>query len=370
MINTLTKNQFDEFIAHFQLPTEVNNEFLYQVYELSVNGINELNDNNVITHLNGINQFDLINYCIGEYVYLVSPLNEEEKNKFVSNDNNVHYVASVVADKYLSLSLFNYKEKKMMNKYLPPISTLNLYLNFILNTLNKYAQNEPRKTLVRDLLARSTSIARCILSLLLDGYVTEAYATWRTLHECECTLVLLEKHGEPLINSYLKHMQYAIAYKNGFKDKEKTDAIFVEIKEGMASHNLKSKDMKKYIEYGWLYAIDEFKEEDGYKLNFKDGLERISGVKGYGEAYNISSEIVHATPMLIYPNKDYFYYVTLLSLYEAFFRLESSFLNLFAYHISKENLDAYLQMRKLYYSHLLNIYRREKDAFIARNIKN
>ena len=278
-------------------------------------------------------------------------------------------MASIVADKYLSLSLFNYQEQKIMNKYLPPISTLNLYLNFILNILNNYNQNEPHKTLIRDLLARSTSIARCILSLLVDGYVTEAYATWRTLHECECTLVLLEKYGDPLIKRYLRHMEYGYAFKAGKDHPEQTSEIFKEIKDGMARHDLKSKDMKKYIEYGWLYAIDEFKSNPDYKLNFKDGLEKISGVKGYGESYNLSSEIVHATPMLIYPNKDYFYYVTLLSLYEAFFRLESSFVSLFTKHISKESLDAYANMRNIYYSHIRTIYLREKEGFLARNIK-
>ena len=370
MINLLPKEQFTSFIKRFQLPHEVNFDFLYDVYETSVTGIKDLNDSNVINKLNGVNQYDLINYCLGEYLYIVSPLSEEDRKAFASNDNNVGYLASVVADKYLSLSLFNYQERKMMNKYLPPVSTLNLYLNFILNILKNYEQNEPQKTLIRDLLARSTSIARCILSLLVDGYVTEAYATWRTLHECECTLVLLEKYQEPLIDRYLRHMRYGIAYKNGLGTKEETDAVFVEIKQGMAEHNLKSKDMKKYIEYGWLYAIDEFASNPEYKLNFKDGLEKISGVKGYGDAYNLSSEIVHATPMLIYPNKDYFYYATLLSLYEAFFRLESSFINLFFKHISKENGEAYLRMRNMYYSHLMNIYNREKDYFLKKKIKN
>ena len=370
MINLISKEQFINIINRFQLTQDVNVDFLYEVYETSVEGIKDLNENNFIGLANGLNQYDLINYCLGEYLYLTQHFSKEDKEKFENDENNINYAASIVADKYLSLSLFNYQEKKMMNKYLPPVSTLNLYLNFILNILNNYEQNEPRRTLIRDLLARSTSIARCILSLLVDGYVTEAYATWRTLHECECTLVVLEKYGDSLIESYLRHMKYGIAYKKGIESKEETDAIFTEIKSGMAAHGLKSKDMKKYIEYGWLYGIKEFNDDLSYKLNFKDGLERISGVKGYGDAYNLSSEIVHATPMLIYPNKDYFYYATLLSLYEAFFRLESSFINLFFKHISKENAEAYIRMRNLYYSHLMNIYNREKDLFIKRKKKD
>ena len=370
MINVIDKEQFVNFLKRFQLPDDLNVDFLYDVYETSVSGIQDLDESKVFGKINNINQYDLINYCLGEYLYLTRPFTKEEKEKFFSDENNVQYVASVVADKYLSLSMFNYQERKIMNKYLPPISTLNLYLNFMLNILRGYKKNEPATTLVRDLLSRSTSIARSILLLLLDGYSTEAFATWRTLHECECTLVLLEKYGQPLIERYLRHMEYGMAYKKAIKDKEKVDALFVEIKEGMQEHDLRSKDMKKYIEYGWLYGITEFNEDPSYKLNFKDGLERISGVKGYGEAYNLSSEIVHATPMLIYANKDYFYFVTLLSLYEAFFRLESSFYHLLFSHISKESAEGYLRMRKLYYSHLLNIYNREKEAFIKHNTKN
>ena len=208
------------------------------------------------------------------------------------------------------------------------------------------------------------------LTLLVDGYVTEAFATWRTLHECECTLVLLEKYGDPLINLYLKHMQYGIAYKNGYQDKEQLDNIFVQIKSEMASHSLKSKDMKKFIEYGWLYGVKEFNELENAKLNFKDGLEVASGLTNYGDSYNLSSEIVHATPILIYSNKDYFYHVTLFSIYEAFFRLERSFVQLISSRVNEENRKRYLDMRNVYYSHLVTIYQREKALFQASKIKN
>lgn len=369
MINIINKEQFINFVKHYQLPIDVDIDFLYEIYETSASGIKDLSEANLIATINGINQYELINYCIGEYTYVIAPLPVDKRKEFIEKEDTLRNIASIVADKYLSLSMFNYQQKKVMNKFLPPVSTLNLYLNFMLNILNNYQKNEPYKTLITDLLQKSVSISRCILLLLVDGYVTEAYATWRTLHECECTLVLLEKYGEPLIARYLRHMQYGIAYKNGLNTKEETDEIFKEIKNNMAMHDLRSKDMKKYIEYGWLYGVDEFNADPLNKLNFKDGLEKVSGIKGYGESYNLSSEIVHATPMLIYSNKEYFYYVTLLSLYEAFFRLERSFVNLFFSHVSKENRDGYIQMRGLYYSHLMNIYNREKQIFMSKNIR-
>lgn len=364
-MNILNKEEFLNIINSVKVDVIINNDFLYDVYETVISGIDDMNQSKIFI----VNQMEIINYCIGEYIYTIAPFNEEQRAVFHS-DNNVVKMASFIADKYLSLSTFNHRETRVMNKYLPPISTLNLYLNFMLNILNGFNKNDPATTLVSDLLVKSISISRCILSLLVDGYVTEAFATWRTLHECECTLAVLEKYGDPLIKKYLRHMDYGIAYKNGYKDKEKQDAIFVEIKENMASHSLKSKDMKKYIEYGWMYGIEEFQNDPSYKLNFKDGLERISGVEHYGELYNISSEIVHATPMLIYSNTQYFYYLTLLTLYESFFRLEKSFVSLLSVRVSKDQFSHYLAMRNLYYSLLIELYSREKNIFFQNKNNN
>ena len=361
MINLVAKEKFADFIKRASNYPRLDVDFLYEVYEAVISGINEMRN---ISSM-GINQLEIVAYILNEYIYTTNVLTEEKFQEFKKDNNNIISMASITADKYLSLSLFNFQEKRVMDKYVPPISTLNLYLNFMLNILNNFSKNEPVNTLVRDLLDKSISISRCVLTLLLEGYVTEAFATWRTLHECECTLVLLEKYGEPLIQLYLKHMQYGMAYKKVIKDKDQLDEIFRVMKEEMAAHNLKSKDMKKYIEYGWLYGIEEFNNDPSYKLNFKDGLERISGITGYGDFYNLSSEIVHATPILIYSNRQYFYYVTLLSLYEAFFRLEQSFVNLLKNRLSEEHFQAYLTMRGVYYKHLVELYTREKAIFIA-----
>ena len=250
----------------------------------------------------------------------------------------------------------------MANKYIPPVSSLNLYLNFMLNILSTYQKNDPKQTLITDLLIKSVSISRCILQLIIDGYETEAFSSWRTLHECECTLILLDKYGEPLINNYLKHMNYGLAFNNAIKDKAKQDEIFYAMKDEMRCYELKSKDIRKYIEYGWLYQIVE-KGDETFKLNFRDGLEKLAGLSQYAKRYEISSEIIHSTPLLIYSNKEYFYYMTLLSLYESFFRLERVFISLFSKRVSEEQMKQYSEMRKVYYSQLVVIHKRELEYF-------
>lgn len=367
-MNILSKDQVYLVIKSLNTPLkEENYEFIYDVYSQTVEGISELNDSNVFAKINGINNFDIISYICGEYIYLTKNLNKEQIEKFNADENSATTIASFVADKYLSFSMFNYHEKKITNKYLPPVSTLNLYYNFILNVLNNYQQKDPSTTLVVDLLVKSISISRCVLNLLVDGYFTEAFATWRTLHECECTIILLNKYGGSLIDTYLKHMKYAIAYKDGVANKEEQDQIFVQIKKEMADHGLKSKDMKKYIEYGWLYDLKEFNDLPNGKLNFKDGLEVVSGLDAYGTSYNISSEIVHATPLMLYANNSNLYITTLILIYESFFRLEKIFIDFIVPRVNKNSLDVYLKMRKLYYSYLVRIYNSEKSKLNKKN---
>ena len=362
-VNRLNKENFIKFLEYINALDKVNVDFLFDVYEIASDGIESIYESNILNNLQQINPTELIMYAAGEYIYSVSSRTEEEKEAFDRSEEIKTSMATVVADKYLSLSHFAFKERKIANRYLPPMSSLNLYLNFILNILNTYKKNDPKSTLITDLLVKSISLAKCILNLLIDGYETEAFATWRTLHECECTLILLEKYGDPLIEQYLKHMKYGIAYKDLISNKEEQDNIFVQIKSEMKSHDLKSKDMKKFIEYGWLYSVPGIENIEGFKLNFRDGLEKVAGLTSYSKRYENSSELIHSTPMLFYANKQNFYFLSLLSLFESFFRLENIFVSLFSKRVSQEAFDKYTDMRNVYYVQLLNIHKIETNKY-------
>ena len=355
------KENFVKGISTLGLPDFFDVDYCYDIYRLANEGIQMLNDHNKQIVNKDINQHIIVLYCAGEILYTID--NNPDNYAAIKNDDVMSQIASVVADKYLSLAMFNHDEGKMANKFLPPCSSLEVYINFMLNIINSYKKNDPRSTLITDLLNKSLSISRCILNLLVEGYETEAFASWRTLHECECTLILLDKYGEELMNSYLKHMQFGLAFNNSIQDKTKQDEIFYSMKEEMKTHDLKSKDIKKYIEYGWMYAIKETKDNPNFKLNFRDGLEKLAGLSSYNQRYELSSEVIHSTPLLIYSRKQFFYYLTLLCLYESFFRLENVFVSLFAKRVSEEQMQQYLGMRKLYYSQLVSIHKRESIAF-------
>lgn len=360
--NIWSKEQVANYLKGIQVNVELDPDYIYDVYEMANEFIGIVDQENVQIEVKEINQFELLLYCVGEYYYSISHLNETELARFKANEEYPSSMASVAADKYLSLSIFNHVEKKLGNRFLPPASSLNIYLNFMLNIVKGYKKNDPQSSLISDLLMKSLTISRCILENLLSGYETEAFSSWRTLHECECTLILLDKYGAPLINKYLRHMNFGLAFNDTIPDKEQQDKIFYEMKEEMRGYGLKSKDIRKYIEYGWLYLIAD-KDDASFKLNFRDGLEKLAGLEMYSKRYELSSEIIHSTPLLIYSNKEYFYYMTLLSLYESFFRLERVFVSLFSKRVSEVQMKQYEEMRKVYYSQLVIIHKREMETF-------
>ena len=370
IIRIFTKEECDHVIDSLNNSSQFNKDFIYKVYSYTNEAIQQISDSNMLGNIPVINPVELIYYVVGEYIYSISYKSAENINSLLDNEEYISSMAGVIADKYLSLSMFNHAERKIANRYLPPMSSLNIYLNFILNILQNYRKNDPLSTLIADLLMKSVSISRSILTLLISGYETEAFSVWRTLHECECALVVLEKYGNPLINRYLIHMQYGIVFKNGNKEDERGNKIFSDMKKEMQNLGLKSKDIKKYIEYGWLYEIPGVKEDPEFKLNFRDGLERIAGLNAYTNRYELSSETVHVTPMLIYSNKEYFYFVTLISLYESFFRLEKVFVSLFSKRVDENTMKQYEELRNIYYSQLVNIHKREIVRFKAWQEKN
>ena len=360
------RDRFNAIIDSLTTGQEMNKDLIYEIYETTCDGIDQLVEAKIVIDPSVINPLEVIYYCVGEYIYTTAGKSLEEQQKLVTDEKYVTSIASVVSDKYLSLSMFNHAERKLANKFIPPISSINLYLNFMLNIVQNYKKNDPKSSLIADLLMKSVSISRCILQLIIGGYETEAFSSWRTLHECECTLLLLDKYGDDLINRYLKHMDYGIVYRKEDLTDERGNQLFAEMKEEMRSFGLKSKDIKKYIEYGWLYQIPGVKDDESFKLNFRDGLQKIAGLSVYANRYEMSSEIIHSTPLLIYSNKEYFYFITLLSLYESFFRLEQVFVSLFSKRVSEEQMKHYLRMRNLYYSQLVNIHKRESARYQQR----
>ena len=121
--------------------------------------------------------------------------------------------------------------------------------------------------------------------------------------------------------------------------------------------------MKRYIEYGWLLGVPDVMKIENFKFNFRDGVEKVAGLSQYSKVYEMSSEVTHSSPVLIYSKKNYFFYMSLLNLYESFFRIEKIFASLYMSTVSDAERASYIQMRKLYYGELLAAHSVAKQSF-------
>ena len=180
----ISKENVGLILKQINLQNIVDLDFIYDVYEIAFDAIMQVYSSKIFQSTPNINHNELIFYSIGEYFYGVINRNEKERVEFNHNENIKTSMARVVTDKFISMSHLMYKERKIANKYIPSISSLNLYLNFISNILDSYEKNDPKSTLITDLLIKSIGLMRCIINLLMDGNESEAFSTWRTLHEC------------------------------------------------------------------------------------------------------------------------------------------------------------------------------------------
>ena len=354
---------FDNIYKQLKLPSKYDESFLYELFETLVDSYNHTNFDNIDGNLlKNINSVKLFLYMLAEYDFFAGPLDEEKIKELNKNENILSMIVSMALDKYITNEKINLNEVLYVSKYSSNISSLMLYLNFMIKVMNQYSLNRPDKSLLSDILLKCCKISKCSLDLLVDGFETEAFSVWRTLHETECVLRLLVTYKEPIIKEYLVHMNYSLAYRKGIKDKALVDAIFVEIKDKLRSHNLKSKDMKKFIEYGYLFAVPGKELDKDFKLNFRDGVENLAGLSQYSALYEYSSEIAHSSPLMIYSNEKTLSHLTLVSLYEVFFRIEKIFTNHYLNSINDETVrKAYLQMRGLYYGQIVECYKRENN---------
>lgn len=366
-MNEEKKQRYLELIENLGAPNTVSHSFLAEVLLEMENSHDQIKAMNPIIASFGVNVVSLATYLINEHLFNLQIFEgKKTEAELIEDDNYVSTLMSVAFDKYFTNEHLAYKMGTYASKFNPVLSTMDLYLNFILGTLSHYKKGDPRETLVVDMLTSGFKMARCVTSLLENGFETEAFSTWRTLHENECILIVITNYGKPVVDAYLRHMKYALAFRSGLRSKEETDACFEEIKAKMKEMDLKSKDMKKFIEYGWLSATGNVNnEESGFKLNFRDGVEKAAKLSQYSKVYEMSSEIAHSSPLLIYSRKEYFTHLSILNLYESFFRLEKIFTQIYLASNNSESQQAYLRLRQLYGSSLLASHQLEQKTFLA-----
>ncbi|MGI6714212.1 MAG: DUF5677 domain-containing protein [Bacilli bacterium] len=365
-LTPMEKEKFLQLIEGLQLPESFDINFIYEMYETVLEGLGEVEQKSDLLRMEIVDHPKIVYYLLGEHYYYTFGVQPPKVAELLTNTQYQSFLLSSALDKYLTNGHLEYKLAQQYSPFSPPISTLELYLNFTLGILTRFKKREPTKTLIVDTMTKALTLGKGIINLLKDGFETEAFAIWRTLHETECVLILLDRYQTPAIQAYLTHLNYGLAFRGGITDKEKNDQVFAQIKEKMREHGLKSKDMKRFIEYGWLYDIPGIDFSTDYKLNFRDGLEKVAGLSAYSRNYEMASEVAHSSPLLIYAKDTFFGSIALINLYESFFRIEEIFRKVYLSAASDLEKRQYDLMRRIYSGSMKVIHEREVKKYLRK----
>lgn len=350
----LSKEQFHLIYSNVPLGPYDVEDYIYGIFNDVFNGLIEKLHNNPVIFAN---IQTILEYIMQEYLYFSQGKSEQEIHQLFDEKIFRMQFVKIVSDKFIFNEVTPYEPISLISYHSPVISTMELNLNFILNRIEVIKKNNPHNDILIDMFTKVFSMFKSLNYLLSNGFETEAFATWRTIHELECVIAIIDKN-KYIVPVYLQHIIYNNAFRNTFENKEEQQAVIDDLKSKMKAHDLKSKDMKKYIEYGWMYSIKNVEEVEGFKLNFRNGLEALAGLERYAKDYEMSSEVAHSSPLLIFSNKSFFKAMTIVRSYESFLRLEEIFYhNLLTY--SNVDSTSYESMRNLYLEFAKRILSRE-----------
>lgn len=269
-----------------------------------------------VSNLSGYSRSELAIMARIAYNFLTRDYPSAEQRAKEITSKVISAAAHDIAIQYRSLTDYRYHQSRHGLSVNSDLSfSIEITLTMMIQVIAPLSKENPNTTLLPDLFSKFYSQALGMLKMLNLNLAPQAYSIWRTLHEAECVIKLLAEGGKELQDVYLRHIVYNNAFRHAIPDQKQTDEIFVEIKSNMSKHGLKSKDMKKYIEYGWLYACRTYDEKDvNYKLNFRNGLQKAARLEQYNDWYEMASEIAHSSPIFFYSNNSFFEDLTIYNL--------------------------------------------------------
>lgn len=307
-----------------------------------------------------INRF-LITYTIGEYIFyrksdLASIDNIDDKTLVLKIINK--FIAHIVAEENGSFL----KGMKPYDHYISTLSTAVMILESINAPL---ARQDPNFSLINDLFETTFKKISGFTKMMALGLYMDSYVAWRTIHESESTLFLLVNNGDKTKKDYVKHIVYSNMYYTPemFDDNERDRIFSEEIKKEMAEHDLKSKDMKKFLEYGWLYSCKQYDIEahPKFKLNFNDGVDELSGLREqYNEFYRGTSEIAHSSSIFFYANEEGIKEVALMLTYESSYRIFKLYMSFMEEYFKRNINERNIVNNALEDVYKISIYLRKK----------
>lgn len=218
------------------------------------------------------------------------------------------YRAALVRDVAVRIVInehLNVNKISNTSEYSPEIATFNMACSYSLFVLGGFRGADARMNGLNNLFKKAMVTIKSTVQLLAAGNSCDAVILWRHLHELECVLIVLCSRGDDMFTHYVRHMEYL-----NMEGNPRAEELQARLSEECKAYAIKERNA--FVNYGWLVYVDGFREGFGkeYRLNFKDGLQKIAGQSARHAAYAAASKILHPSAWVVAIRDDKFYKFT------------------------------------------------------------
>ena len=291
-----------------------NTDFIREMYErVKDRYVEELQNRKIrLRTLDGARLDEIVSYIYYYHIFHTSHLPEELTKKLESDEKYREMLVRDVAVYIVINEHLNVEKISNTSEYSPEIAAYNMACSYSLYILGSFKGTDRRMNGINNLFKKAMVTIKSVIHLLAAGNSCDAVILWRHLHELECVLIVLCTKGEDLFFRYIKHMEYF-----DMEGNPRAEELQQRLSEECKAFGVKERNA--FINYGWLEYVDGFREGFGkeYRLNFKDGLQKIAGLSARHAAYASASKILHPSAWVVTIRDDKFYKFTVFELFRS-----------------------------------------------------
>ena len=291
-----------------------NADFIREMYErVKDRYVEELQNRKIrLRTLDGARLDEIVSYIYYYHLFHTSHLPEELTKKLEADEKYREMLVRDVAVYIVINEHLNVEKISNTSEYSPEIAAYNMACSYSLYILGSFKGTDRRMNGINNLFKKAMVTIKSVIHLLAAGNSCDAVILWRHLHELECVLIVLCTKGEDLFFRYIKHMEYF-----DMEGNPRAEELQQRLSEECKAFGVKERNA--FINYGWLEYVDGFREGFGkeYRLNFKDGLQKIAGLSARHAAYASASKILHPSAWVVTIRDDKFYKFTVFELFRS-----------------------------------------------------
>ncbi len=291
-----------------------NADFIREMYErVKDRYVEELQNRKIrLRTLDGARLDEIVSYIYYYHLFHTSHLPEELIQKLEADEKYREMLVRDVAVYIVINEHLNVEKISNTSEYSPEIAAYNMACSYSLYILGSFKGPDRRMNGINNLFKKAMVTIKSVIHLLAAGNSCDAVILWRHLHELECVLIVLCTKGEDLFFRYIKHMEYF-----DMEGNPRAEELQQRLSEECKAFGVKERNA--FINYGWLEYVEGFREGFGkeYRLNFKDGLQKIAGLSERHAAYASASKILHPSAWVVTIRDDKFYKFTVFELFRS-----------------------------------------------------